>query len=113
MDSHLYYSHSLQVWRDAKASAVNVFAGEMNMGGWNPIMNYDARLLKYVLSDKGASVQREQLYQGEGTHEAMVADIDGDGVPEIIGALGSDQGAGRGPRLGCRSSNSGPRNRPC
>lgn len=55
------------------------------MGGWNPIMNFDTRLLKYVLTDGGKSVQREQLYEGEGTHEAVVADIDGDGVPEIVG----------------------------
>ncbi len=85
MESKLIFPHSLRAWRDAKTQAVNVFLGEMNEGGWGAPYNFDARLLKYVLSDQGKSVRRELLYQGEGTHEAIVADVDGDGVPEIVG----------------------------
>ena len=64
---------------------MNVFVGEMNQGGWGAPYNFDARLLKYVFSDAGKSVRRELLYKGEGTHQAMVADVDGDGVQEIVG----------------------------
>lgn len=85
VDSRLNFAHSLQTWRDARAQVVNVFVGEMNEGGWGAPYNFDARLLKYVFSDHGKSVNRELLYQGEGTHEAVVADVDGDGAPEIVG----------------------------
>jgi hypothetical protein len=85
LDSRLNFAHSLQAWRDAGTQAVNVFVGEMNEGGWGQPYNFDARLLKYELSDRGQSVRRELLYQGEGTHQAVVADVDGDGVPEIVG----------------------------
>jgi hypothetical protein len=85
IDSHLNFSHSLHVSRDAKTHAIIAITGEMNEGGWKAPYNNDARLLKYVLGDRGKSIERELLYQGEGTHEAVLADIDGDGVPEIIG----------------------------
>jgi hypothetical protein len=85
MDSGLNFPHSLRAWRDAKTKAVNVFVGEMNQGGWGAPYNFDARLQKYVLGDGGKSVDRELLYKGEGTHEAVVADVDGDGVQEVVG----------------------------
>jgi hypothetical protein len=85
IDERLNFPHTLQAWREGKTGAVNVFTAEMNAGGWDAPYNYDARLLKYVLTDHGRSVQRELLYQGEGTHEAIMADLDGDGVPEIVG----------------------------
>lgn len=88
IDGRLNFAHSLQAWRDVKTSTVNVFVGEMNQGGWGALYNFDARLLKYVLGDRGKSVRRELLCQGEGTHEAVVADVDGDGVPEIVGHAG-------------------------
>jgi hypothetical protein len=85
VEGHLNFAHSLQAWRDAKTGGVNVFVGEMNAGGWGAPYNLDARLMKFVFSDNGQSVSRELLYQGEGTHQAVVADVDGDGVPEIVG----------------------------
>src|SRR5262249_18625874 len=85
IDKRLIFAHSLQAWRDPQTQAVTVFAGEMNQGGWGQPYNFDARLLKYVFIDRGKSVRREPLYQGEGTHQAVVADVDGDEVPEIVG----------------------------
>ena len=60
----------------------------MTEGGWEQPYNYDARLLKYVFSDQGKSVHKELLYRGEGTHQAVVADVDGDGIAEIVGHAG-------------------------
>ncbi len=85
IESQLIFPHSLQAWRDEKTQAVNVFVGEMNQGGWGAPYNFDARLLKYVFSGGGKVVRRELLYKGEGTHQGVVADIDGDGVLEISG----------------------------
>jgi len=88
IESRLIFAHTLQAWRDAKTQAVSVLVGEMNQGGWGAPYNFDARLLKYAFTDRGKSVRRELLYQGEGTHEGRVADLDGDGVPEIVGHSG-------------------------
>lgn len=87
IEDTLNYAHSLQVWRDAQGN-VNVLAGEMNQGGWGQPYNHQARIVKYVLADRGRSVQRELLYKGEGTHQAVYADLDGDGIPEIVGHSG-------------------------
>src|SRR5262249_37200448 len=84
-DKDLIFAHSLQAWRDTRTQAVHVFVGEVNEGGWGQPYNFDARLLKYSLNDWGTSVRRDLLYQGEGTHQAVVADLDGDDVPEIVG----------------------------
>ena len=88
IDDRLVFAHSLQAWRDPQSQSVNVFVGEMTQGGWGQPYNFDARLLKYVFSDRGATVSREVLYRGEGTHEAVVADVDGDGTLEIVGHSG-------------------------
>jgi len=88
IESRLIFAHTLQAWRDARTGVVNVLVGEMNQGGWGSPYNFDARLLKYVFTDGGKSMRRELLYQGEGTHEGRLADLDGDGVPEIVGHSG-------------------------
>jgi hypothetical protein len=53
-------------------------------GGWGAPFSFDARLLKFLLTGQGRSVRREPLYKGEGTHEAVIADVDGDGRPDIV-----------------------------
>ena len=57
----------------------------MAQGGWDPPYNLDARLLRYSTSDGGSSWHRELLSRGQGTHEAEMVDIDGDGALEIVG----------------------------
>ena len=88
IEHDLIFAHSLQAWRDPQSQAAHVFVGEMNEGGWGQPYNFDARLLEYTLDDHGKSVHKELLYRGEGTHQAVVADVDGDGVAEIVGHSG-------------------------
>lgn len=85
IENNLVFAHSLQVWKDKKSKEVNLFVGEMNQGGWGAPYNYDARLIQYIFADNGRTVRRKILYKGEGTHEGMVADVDGDGAWEIVG----------------------------
>jgi hypothetical protein len=85
MESKLIFPHSLRAWRDPKTHEACVFVGEMNEGGWGAPYNYDARLLKFSFNDQGKSFRREVFYKGEGTHEAVRADVDGDGVAEFVG----------------------------
>ncbi|MFN7994520.1 MAG: VCBS repeat-containing protein [Bryobacteraceae bacterium] len=88
IEDRLYFPHTLQLWRDSKTHDLNLFLAEMNAGGWESPYDYDARLIRYVLNGSGRMAQREVLYQGEGTHEAMFVDLDGDGIPEIVGHAG-------------------------
>jgi hypothetical protein len=83
IDTQVYYGHSLSAWRDVEG--VHVFVGEMERGGWEPEQNWDARLLLYHSTDEGHSWQRELVYYGAGTHEAMHYDVDQDGEMEIVG----------------------------
>ena len=85
MDAPLNFSHSLRAWRDAKTKQVQVLAGEMNEGGWAAPYNWDARLIKYAAVDGGKSWRSELIYQGEGTHEAVYAALDGSGTEVIFG----------------------------
>jgi len=78
------FSHSLQAWSDA-AGQPHVFVAEMAAGGWNQPYNWDARLLEFVSSDGGATWQVEEIEHGQGTHQAMMVDLDGDGQLEVAG----------------------------
>jgi FG-GAP-like repeat len=85
MDAPLNFPHSLRAWHDPKTKQVQVLAGEMNQGGWDPPYNWDARLIRYTAVDGGKSWRSELIYQGEGTHEAVYTDLDGSGTPVIFG----------------------------
>jgi hypothetical protein len=85
MDAPLNFSHSLRAWHDVKTKQVQVLAAEMNEGGWEAPYNWDARLIRYTTSDRGKSWLSEIIYRGEGTHEAVYADLDGSGTPVVFG----------------------------
>jgi hypothetical protein len=85
IEKDLIFAHTLQAWRDAKEGTIHIFVAEMNQGGWGAPYNYDARLLEYVFSKRGDFMRGAVLYKGEGTHEAKVCDVDGDGKLEIVG----------------------------
>jgi hypothetical protein len=83
LEERLVYAHSLTV--QPRRGVTRVFVAEMEEGGWNAPRNYDARLLLFSLSRRGRQVERELLYVGEGTHQALLADVDGDGQEEVVG----------------------------
>ena len=85
IDQPFNFAHSLRVFPSRKGEAVSFLVGEMNAGGWDAPYNWQARLLRYASVDSGRSWSQELLHQGEGTHEAFISDIDGDGRFEIIG----------------------------
>ncbi len=85
VDAPLNFAHSLRAWHDPKTKQVHVLAGEMNEGGWAAPYNWDARLIKYTALDGGKSWRSEIIYQGEGTHEAVYADLDNSGMHVIFG----------------------------
>ena len=82
LDIGLYYAHSLSVWRE-DPSEVRIFAGEMHEGGYLAPRNWHARLIEYRVTAGRCS--RRELTRSAGTHEAIVADVDDDGVLEIVG----------------------------
>ena len=83
IDSPVVYGHSLVAWQ--KRGQPHIFLAEMAQGGWDPPYNLDARLLRYHTPDRGQTWTREVLARGQGTHEADLVDIDGDGALEIVG----------------------------
>lgn len=85
MDRGLNFAHSLGAWRDPNSGKVHVFLAEMAKGGWDAPYNFDARLIEYSSSNQGKTWQREVIYQGAGTHQAIEYDVDGDGAYEIVG----------------------------
>lgn len=78
------FAHSLAAWTDDKGRP-SFFTGEMAGGGWGAPYNFDARLAIFRTENQGRSWQQEIVHRGAGTHEATVADIDGDGEPEVVG----------------------------
>lgn len=82
-DMPLNFAHSLHARREG--TAVTVFVAEMAAGGWDQRYNWDARLLTYTTADAGRSWRRDVLCRGAGTHQALMVDVDGDGVPEVVG----------------------------
>jgi FG-GAP-like repeat/FG-GAP repeat len=85
IEAPLNFCHTLRAWHDAKTKQVQVLACEMNEGGWEAPYNWNARLILYTPLEKGKSWHSEILYRGEGTHEAVYADLDGSGTPAIFG----------------------------
>jgi hypothetical protein len=79
------FAHSLQAWRDRPNGSVQAFVAEMAQGGWATSYNWDARLMRFDFAPGGKSWTSDLLYQGQGTHEATIVDIDGDGVVEVVG----------------------------
>ena len=87
LDAGFVFIHSLDAWRGSDGEA-NVFLAEMNQGGWDAPYNHDARLVVYTTRDRGATWERREVYQGYGTFQATVHDVDGDGEVEIVGHPG-------------------------
>jgi hypothetical protein len=85
MDRVLNFAHSLGARRDAESGQVHVFAAEMAAGGWDQPYNWDARLIEYISVDGGETWQKEYIDRGAGTHQAVVCDVDSDGVLEVVG----------------------------
>ena len=85
LDEGLIYSHSLDVSVCPKTNQKTVFVAEMEQGGWNAPYNPDARLIRYVTGDNGITWERKVIYKGEGTHQAVLCDIDNDGELEVAG----------------------------
>jgi len=85
LEEGLVFAHTLEARQDAGSSEVRVFVAEMASGGWRQPYNYDARLLEFSTFDSGKTWERVVLCRGAGTHQALMADIDGDGVLEVAG----------------------------
>jgi hypothetical protein len=83
IEEGLVFSHSLDVTRDR--DGIKIFAAEMEHGGFFAPYNHDARLILYTSKDQGGSWERQIICKGEGTHQAFLYDIDGDGDKEIVG----------------------------
>jgi hypothetical protein len=79
------FAHSLGAWRDARSGEVHVFVAEMAAGGWEQPYNWDARVVEYVSADGGQTWREEHVDRGAGTHQAVMCDVDGDGVLEVVG----------------------------
>jgi len=71
------FAHSIEAFKEN--GTVKVMLAEMAEGGWWQPYNNDARILLYETSDGGANWQTRMLYHGQGTHQARLIDIDGDG----------------------------------
>ncbi len=82
MEDDMVYAHSL--WARREDGRVTVFVGEMAGGGWGAPYNYQARLIRYVSAD-GGDWSRTILEKGQGTHQAVMHDVDGDGRLEVVG----------------------------
>lgn len=84
LENGMMYSHSLDVHRQPDG-ATRIFVAEMEKGGWDAPDNLDARLIQYNTNDHGQTWVRELIFQGEGTHQAILYDIDNDGELEVAG----------------------------
>jgi hypothetical protein len=80
----LVYGHSLDV-RQMEGGGISIMLGEMEKGGWNAPYNHDARVLELSSENGGDDWRESQIDRGNGTHQALRCDIDGDGELEIVG----------------------------
>jgi len=80
----IYFGHSLQAWRDAATGASKVFLAEMN-AGWDMPMNPKSRIMLFSSTSKGRRWDIETMDSGQGTHLALMYDIDNDGELEVVG----------------------------
>ncbi|MDD5673773.1 MAG: VCBS repeat-containing protein [Chitinivibrionales bacterium] len=87
LEEGLVYSHSLDIKHNPQTGETLIFTAEMEQGGWSAPYNFDARLMTFATKDSGTTWEKEVLYKGEGTHQAKMYDIDGDGQWEIIGKI--------------------------
>jgi hypothetical protein len=94
LEDRLLYAHSVGA-RHTSDGHVQVFCAEMGQGGWGAPRNWNARVIEYVSADKGATWRRSIISRGEGTHEAMFCDVDGDGEVEIIGKDAFEDAGGK------------------
>ena len=83
IETPVVYAHTLQVWQED--GVTHVYLAEMAQGGWDPPYNWDARHFSFASRNNGQSWSREVFYQGSGTHEAEMLDVDGDGQLEVAG----------------------------
>ena len=81
----LNFPHTLQAWRDPKTRQAHLLIGEMNEGGWVAPYNWNARLIIYTALEGGKSWSGDLIYQGEGTHQGVYAELDGSGTHVIFG----------------------------
>jgi hypothetical protein len=75
----LFHPHSLAVADFTGDGRPDVFVGEMGLG-----RNPDPKLLIYI-NLGGGEFEERVISRGIPTHEAKVADISGDGRPDIVG----------------------------
>jgi len=85
LEDGMIYSHSLEIKQTSRTNETLIFVAEMEQGGWNAPYNLDARLMTYLTKDGGKTWNRDVLYKGEGTHQAIMYDIDNDGELEVLG----------------------------
>ncbi len=85
LDTNIDYGHSLSATRDPQNGEVRIYVGEMSQGGFGAHFNFGARIICYATRDRGKSWETEIICTGQGTHEAIAADVDGDGQIEIVG----------------------------
>jgi hypothetical protein len=85
IDTELYFAHTLLSWKDPENNGIHLLVGEMTHGGWDTPINYNSRLIEYVTRDGGSSWEKNVIYEGEGTREAVFCDIDSDNKLEIVG----------------------------
>ena len=79
MRSDLFHPHSLEIADLDGDGPLDIFVAEMGLGK-NPGPK------GYVYRNRGGGQSEEMLiWHGIPTHEAKVADIDGDGWPDIVG----------------------------
>ncbi len=81
----LNFPHTLQAWHDSKTRRACLLIGEMNEGGWAAPYNWNARLIVYAAVDGGKSWSGDIIYEGEGTHQGVYAELDGSGEHVIFG----------------------------
>ncbi len=83
LERGLVFAHSLQARKKGKET--RLFLAEMAAGGWEQPWNHEARLMEYVSADKGVSWRKEIISVGQGSHQALMHDLDGDGEAEVAG----------------------------
>jgi len=74
----LFHPHSLDIGDLDGDGRPDIFVAEMGLG-----RNPDPRMLAYL--NRGGSFEEALIQHGIPTHEAKLADLNGDGRPDIIG----------------------------
>jgi len=83
LQDDLYYAHSLGT--KVEDRVVKIMVAEMDEGGWHAPYNYRSRVILYASSANGRDWEQNIVYEGEGTHQAILCDIDNDGEMEVVG----------------------------